>query len=391
MSASSRPTVARPTIVRVEWARLQGQRPRHAGRNARLDEHGSIVRPALARLTTSDGAQGFGFCRAPVAAAQAIVGQALDTLFQTEPGAQAGATAAGQAFDFPLWDLMAKRADKPVYALATELTKGHTTPAELTVPCYDTSLYIDDLHLEDEANAAALIAAEAREGWARGHRAFKLKVGRGSRHMDLMAGTRRDIAVIQAVRAAIGPHAPLMIDANNGYNLNLTKQVLTATADCAIYWLEEAFHEDSVLYADLRAWLQTTGLDVLIADGEGDASPQLLSWAETGVIDVVQYDIFGYGFSPWLRLGQQLDAWNVRSAPHHYGAHYGNYAACHLASAIQGFSFVEWDEATTPGLDAADYRIVEGRVQVPNRPGFGVDLDEDVFVAARDGEGYLLE
>ena len=65
------------------------------------------------------------------------------------------------------------------------------------------------------------------------------------------------------------------------------------------------------------------------------------------------------------RLGRTLDAWNVGSAPHHYGRHYGNYAAGHLRPAIRGFAFVEWDEAQTPGLDAGVYSIEEGMVNVP--------------------------
>ena len=52
-------------------------------------------------------------------------------------------------------------------------------------PCYDTSLYIDDLHLEDDGEAATLIASEAMEGAGRGHTAFKIKVGRGAMHMPL--------------------------------------------------------------------------------------------------------------------------------------------------------------------------------------------------------------
>jgi L-rhamnonate dehydratase len=381
------------TINRVEWARLEGQRPRHAGRNARLDNHGMVVRPVIARLTTSDGATGFGFTRAPQAAAENILGQPLDALFDHAVRAlhdpASGATALGQPFDFPLWDLMAKQAGKPVYALAASML-GKPIPQALRVPCYDTSLYIDDLHLEDEGAAAALIAQEAQDGWARGHRAFKIKVGRGSRHMELEAGTRRDIAVIRAVRAAVGPDAPVMIDANNGYNLNLTKRVLAETAECRLHWMEEAFHEDRILYEDLRAWLQAEGIQTLIADGEGEASPSLVAWAEAGVIDVVQYDIFSYGFTPWLRLGQHLDELPVQTAPHHYGAHYGNYAAPHLASVIERFGFAEWDEATTPGLNGEGYAIDEGFVIVPDRPGFGVDLDETLFEQAVRENGYRI-
>jgi L-alanine-DL-glutamate epimerase-like enolase superfamily enzyme len=280
-----------------------------------------------------------------------------------------------------------QRASQPVYALAAKMV-GATVEEPYTVPCYDTSLYFDDLHLTSQQEAAYLIAQEAQEGYERGHRAFKIKVGRGARHLPLEEGTRRDIAVIRAVRAEVGAGLPLMIDANNGYTLNLAKQVLLETADCDIFWLEEAFHEDRVLYVDLQEWLKAHNLNVLIADGEGEASANLLNWAQEGVVNVIQYDIFSHGFSPWLKTGRQLDAWGVRSAPHHYGRHYGNYAACHLAGAIKGFSFVEWDEATTPGLDASGYSIREGRVSVPNAPGFGLKLDEAAFRWAVEADGF---
>jgi len=238
--------------------------------------------------------------------------------------------------------------------------------------------------------AAQLIAQEARDGYAQGHRAFKLKVGRGARHLPLDEGTRRDIAVVRAVREAVGPAPPLLLDANNGYNLNLTKHVLAKTAECGVFWMEEAFHEDPVLYRDLKAWLAQRGLPILIADGEGQASPTLLDWAREGLVDVIQYDIFGYGFTRWLHLGRQLDEWGVRSAPHHYGGHYGNYAACHLAGAIRHFTYVEWDEATTPGLDASGYSIRDGSVCVPDTPGFGLGLDEAIFQRAVETTGFSL-
>ena len=171
------------------------------------------------------------------------------------------------------------------------------------------------------------LAAEARQGYEQGHRAFKIKVGRGARHLPLEQGTQRDIAVVRAVRAVAGAGAPVMVDANNGYNLNLTKRVLLETADCRIHWLEEPFHEDAVLYRDLREWMTKEGLAVLIADGEGEASPRLLDWAREGLVDVVQYDIISWGFTRWLALARQLADWGARSAPHNYGNGFGNYAS----------------------------------------------------------------
>ncbi len=378
--------MANPRIVRIAGGTLEGRRPRHAGSNARLGAHGEVVRVPIVQLTTEDGATGFGRCRAGREELQGLLGDRLGEAFDERHGA----TARWLPCEYSLWDLIGQRTGQPVYALAATMAE-RTPPSPFRAPTYDTSLYFDDLHLSDDDEAAALIADEARDGFARGHRAFKIKVGRGARHLPLGAGTRRDIAIIRAVRAAVGPEPPLMLDANNGYNLNLTKQVLHETADCQIFWIEEPFHEDPILYRDLHDWLAAEGLPILIADGEGDASPRLLDWARDGLLDVVQYDIFSHGFTPWLATGHQLDGWGRRSAPHHYGAHYGNYAAGHLAGAIGGFTFVEWDEVATSGLAADGYRIEDGRVTIPDAPGFGLTLDDDLFHAAVRAGGFDLK
>ena len=375
--------MASSRIVRIEWARLEGRRPRKAGCNARLGEHGQAVTTPVARITTADGATGFGWAHIKPEQAEALLGTTLDEALAT-PAILAGGIAEGyRAIEFPLFDLAAKVEGRPVYACLAPAT------APLRVPCYDTSLYMDDLHLASDEEAAELLAAETRAGLACGHRAFKIKTGRGARHMPVEEGTRRDIAVIRAVRAAAGEGAILMIDANDGYTLNLAKRVLAETADCRIYWLEEPFHEDHALYEDLQAWLRAEGLPTLIADGEGEASPNLLAWAQAGLVNVVQYDLLSYGFSDWLALGAKLDGWGVHSAPHHYGRHIGNYAVCHLAGALARLAFAEWDETVTPGLDGGGYVIEEGQVVVPDSPGFGLTLDAEVFTQAAATRGVI--
>jgi L-alanine-DL-glutamate epimerase-like enolase superfamily enzyme len=364
-------------ITTVELGRVEAQRPRAAGCNARLGVHGRTVHLPIARLTTSDGGRGFGYSRATAEQAAAVVGLPLDAVFDPS----AGACGAGLPFDFALWDLAGHHANQPVHALVA-LAAGHTPQAKMRARCYDTSLYFDDIDLDDDDAAAEHMADEARQGFARGHRAFKIKVGRGARHMPIEPGLRRDVAVVRAVRKAVGPDAVIMLDANNGYTLNLAKHVLEQTAECRVHWLEEAFHEDHTLYLDLREWLRARGLAVLIADGEGEASPSLLDWAHDGVIDVVQYDIFDRGITGWLALGRRLDAWGVGSAPHHYGGLFGNYAAPHLAAAIAGFALAEWDEATTSALRAPGYVIDEGWIHLPDAPGFGLELDEAASLRA---------
>ncbi len=355
-----------------------------AGCNARIPVHGIKVAVPLLRLTTDDSASGFGLGQTTAQAAQAMLGAPLHELVSADGRVREDTGA----FEFALWDLLGQRSQQPVYQLAARADFQLSEP--LRVPCYDTSLYFDDLHLDSDQAGAALIAKEARFGYDHNHRNFKIKVGRGARYMPLEAGIKRDIAVIKAVRATVGPDATLMIDANNGFNFNIARRVLAETADCNLFWIEEAFHEDPELYAELRRWMQAEGIAALIADGEGWAAEALMDWARAGHVDVIQYDIFSHGFSSWLRTGALLDEWGIRAAPHHYGRHLGNYVSGHLATAVKGFTFVEWDEATTPGIDASAYRVDNGQILIPDAPGFGLQLDEAVFRRAVAEGGWEL-
>ena len=369
-------------IVRIEWASLLGERPRKAGCNSRLGEHGLHVRPGIAVITTDQGASGFGASRICQTDAEQLLGKSIADLFQNE---KKRVPDEFRTIEFPIWDLDGKLTDRPVYGLI-----GLHQGDGYTVPCYDTSLYIDDLHLTDHRQAADLIANQAQQGIDRGHTAFKIKIGRGAMHMALEAGMKRDIMVIKAVRQTVGSLATILLDANNGYNLNLTKTVLAETVDDNIHWMEEAFHEDSRLYKNLKDWMHKYGIKTLVADGEGEASVRLLNWAEDGLIDVIQYDIFGYGFSRWLDLGQKLDGWGVYTAPHHYGGYYGNFASAHLKNGVQNFKFVEWDAATVFGIDDSSYQIQNGQVSVPNQPGFGLRLEQSVFDQAVEARGFVV-
>ncbi|MBN9386732.1 MAG: mandelate racemase [Chloroflexi bacterium] len=371
-------------LEKIEWVSLWGERWRNAGRNARLGVHGKKLRVDLARITAG-GITGFGMANLPKERAESLLGNSLRDMF-TEDGL---VQPAFFDLEFPLLDWLGQVNNTPVYKLvAGDFFQAGDAP--FRVPFYDTSLYFDDLDLADDKAAVELMQNEAREGWERGHRNFKAKVGRGARFMPLQAGMQRDIAIVNGLREVIGPDGYLMVDANNGFNLNLTKEFLAATREAKVFWLEEAFHEDDQLYSDLKEWLVAENLPVLIADGEGLASPLLIDWAKAGLINIVQYDMRGFGFRNWIELGRELDKAGVRSGPHNYGVLYGNYASAHVASAIKGFAFVEWDGGFVDGLDASAYRIEDGKLVVPDKAGFGLALDDKYFAAKVSESGWAV-
>ena len=92
---------------------------------------------------------------------QGLVGAPLSEAFDSENGV----SEHFRALEYPLWDLAGKLAEKPVYKM---LGGEPDADGVFRARCYDTSLYIDDLHLADDNEAAALIATEALEGKALG-------------------------------------------------------------------------------------------------------------------------------------------------------------------------------------------------------------------------------
>ena len=112
-----------PRILSVEWAEFEGRRPRLAGSNARLGDHGLTVRLPIARLQADDGSSGFGYCQATRAEAEALPGMRLCDLFSPDHGTR----PAARAFDFPLWDLMARRQNRPVFRVLADVA-GKAAP-----------------------------------------------------------------------------------------------------------------------------------------------------------------------------------------------------------------------------------------------------------------------
>lgn len=371
-------------IEEITWGAVAYKRPRIAGCNARLGVHGWGGDVPIARIKIG-GIYGFGWCTLNQEQARKILGVPVTAIFD-EKG-MLGEEYYG--IEFPILDWLGQVLKKPVYQIVAKNLKTIDCN-DYTVPVYDTSIYFDELAIKDNQEAVEFICREVDAGLARGHRNFKVKIGRCGMWMDVDEGLQRDIDIILGIRKRIGSDGKLMVDANNGYNLSLTKRFLNATSSAKLHWLEEAFHEDDQLYTRLKQWMKEKNIHTMIADGEGYACSEIENWAKKGLIDVLQYDLRGYGFFRWMKLGTKMDTYGVLSAPHNYGGFYGNYAQAHFAAAIDGFAFAEWDQADAEGIDTSAYYIRDGVIHVPNEYGFGLKLDVDVFKRIVEKKGWNI-
>jgi L-alanine-DL-glutamate epimerase-like enolase superfamily enzyme len=264
----------------------------------------------------------------------------------------------GRTLGEPLWRLLGGRRDRiPAYASSGEPLQAH----------------------ERARRCVALRDA--------GVRAVKIRFHQ--------ADWRQDVAVVEAVRAAVGDEMELMVDANQGWRMPgdreprwdvaTAAQVARALEPCGVYWLEEPLRTDDLEgYAALRC-LTTLRL----AAGEMVRSAQeARDLVLRGGVDVVQTDaVLSLGLGGCRRLAALADLAGRAWSPHTWSNGYGLLVNLHAALA---FSSVPWLEVPLdPPSWSAERRdwllpeplqlAADGTIAPPDGPGLGVAPDLDAL------------
>jgi L-alanine-DL-glutamate epimerase-like enolase superfamily enzyme len=359
-------------IVEVEVSQLPSRYPRTVGKNSRLGSHGDGPTARYAIVRTDQGVTGWGLMRrgAPTEFND-VVGTSVAALFDPETGVT---DERAEPLDFALHDLAGVILDQPVYRLL-----GAT--GDTTVPCYDGAVYLDDLDPEESPRGIDAVLGNCADDYELGYRAFKLKIGRGHTWMEQAEGLQRDIDVTRAVRDKF-PDCRILVDANNGYTCDGFLQYLDGVQDCDLFWIEEPFEEFRDDLTKLRTYLNERGAKTLIADGEeahGQVRsdiPLLLELASDKLLDVLIMDIVTFGLTNWRKLMPKLRDIGVYASPHTWGFPIKTLYAAQLAAGTGNVVTVEGVFGTASGVDSSDYRMDDGRLHVPDKPGFGLNVPQ---------------
>jgi L-alanine-DL-glutamate epimerase-like enolase superfamily enzyme len=363
-------------IVRIEKVMLKSPRPRFVGVNSKGGPIGDLVTDHVVRIHTDGGAIGVGWSRVDRDGAEQFLGKQLNELFELPDGC----LEAGVAIDLPLWDLVAKLSDLPLYKLL-----GARGSREVEV--YDGSVYIDDLEASD-GEAVEIFQEEVRTGQEHGFVNFKIKIGRGAKWMPIMEGLERDVLVIKTIREAAGSEAKILVDANNGTTLNIAKEILRQCEDVGIYWFEEAFHEERPFNEPFMAFIQESGYDTYVADGEsGPPPPSFFDMVKQGWIDIVQQDFRAKGLTWWKATADMIAPWGAQCGPHCWGSVIEKYAHAHFAASIPNFCLLEASPADTQGVILDGWELRDGHLIVPDTPGTGFDLEPEMISRGSKEEG----
>jgi L-alanine-DL-glutamate epimerase-like enolase superfamily enzyme len=229
----------------------------------------------------------------------------------------------------------------------------------------------------------AAVVEEVEESVRSGFKAVKLKLGRGSKWMERAAGDARDIAVIHAVRKAVGPGVIVMGDANNGYlgQFDGLWRMLAQTRADKLHWIEEPFPESIEGYGRLKDKLAEAGMATLIADGENfrhanEFEPYL---RPRPLMDVLQLDTRSGGLIANREAARMGEAVGAITIPHNWGSQIGHLMGLHLAKALKAVQWAEDDRSTCDVIVPEGYSLASGTQVVSNEPGLGIRIDANVY------------
>ncbi len=269
-----------------------------------------------------------------------------------------------------LWDLAGKAAGKT----AAELLGGQLG----RVAAYAST---------GEQRSPAERAESALRLREEGFKALKLRIDR----------TRLDdgLAAVEAVREAVGGSMEIMVDLNQGWRMPgdiepaLDFATVAATAarlrDLDVFWLEEPLPREDVRgYASLR---RDSG--VRIAGGEMARAPRELEAFEAAdALDVYQPDaVLSLGLLRERELAERVTARGHFFTPHTWTNGIGLLANLHLTAGVGGGPFFEfpydppgWTPERRDFMLAEPVRVdSEGFVNIPDRPGLGFELADDLL------------
>jgi L-alanine-DL-glutamate epimerase-like enolase superfamily enzyme len=360
-------------ITRIVGFDLVSERPKLVGKNSRLDVHGRRATDRMVRLYTNAGLEGIGNCRVEQTGLAQLLGKSPFELYQPESKTVTGPLGPGT---MPVWDVIGKILEKPVYQLL-----GGAGP--LRVPVYDGSIYFSDLLPEYADRPLDRFKEEIDMALALGHRAFKVKIGRGAKWMPLEEGYARDLEVLNTIRRHAGPEILIGVDANNGYDPARTERLLKDLPDYNFAFLEEMFPEEIEKCLALKRFISQHGWKTLVADGEtqGDINAYK-PFIEARAIDIFQGDMNRFGFEGILTEAAWCKPQGLQVAPHNWGSLVGFYMQLHVGRAITNLYRAEHDPLSNEILIAEGYEIRDGYATIPDAPGFGLKINEEKFAAS---------
>lgn len=285
-------------------------------------------------------------------------------------GGISGARGRGvwSGVDTALWDIIGKAKGLPLYKLLATDTEPQThlrmyaSAGEFTWRKNSRFVGPEDL------------VKQALRHKAAGYTAFKFRPGGGFGRLGI---TIKDyIPYHRELRKAVGPGFDLIQEANQRWSMDQCLEIAPVLEELKFLWFEEPTRKNIDNYLKIKKALPT----VKISGGETMANrAELVEWMDRGAYDVVQPGCDDAGVTEAWYMARMAHSRGKLICPHNWQDGLVCVANAHLMAAVPNRFMLESNMTPNPfkeGLFKQSFAAKNGYIDVPERPGLGVDLKD---------------
>jgi galactonate dehydratase len=285
---------------------------------------------------------------------------------------------AVSAIEIALWDIIGKACNQPVYNLW-----GGRCHQKLRA--YANGWYRGPRTPESFAEKAKAVAA-------RGYTA--LKFDPFGNNWRVLPRNEFDLSldIIRAVRSAVGDRVDLLIEGHCRFNAATAIEFAERMADQRPFWFEEP-----VAHTNIPAMIEVARRSpVPIATGESLSSKQQFAeLLKSESVNILQPEPLNLGgLFATRKIADMVDAHFGMIAPHSAQGPVCSAACVHLNASLPNFLiheiFDEFNEPWEREIVTHPVHVVDGYIDIPDRPGLGIDLNiEEILKHPYQQENYL--
>lgn len=281
------------------------------------------------------------------------------------------------AIETALWDLAGKALNVPVYQLLGGKFRDN-------IRVYmDTALYQNNLPSPKD------FADSAMEAVNMGMTAVKFDLDQYNdpNKYDRYNWTAspgeltRMYDQIAAAREAVGPNIDICVDMHGKYDLITGQKVAKMLEPLNLMWLEEPIPAEN-----LEAYkLITESTSTPICTGENlYLAHPFRRLLEMGAVDIIMPDLQkAGGLGEAQRIANLANLYYVPFAPHMVASYLGAMAASHVCASVPNFLILEWqiyfhkNPMFKEIVDFDGEMVADGHIPLLNKPGIGVEINEE--------------
>jgi len=281
------------------------------------------------------------------------------------------------AVEIACWDIVGKALGQPVWRLLGGKCRDR-------IPAYANGWYTVDRDPQR-------FAERAREVVAMGYRALKFDpFGAGGLEMP-REEKHRTVAIVEAVRDAVGPDIELFIEAHGRMSPSTAIDMARRLEPYDPGWYEEPVPPEdieSLVFVKSR-------VSIPVATGErAHTRYGFRELIERRAADILQPDVIhAGGLLETKKIASMAEACYMTVAPHNSAGPGCTAASVHLAACTPNFKIQEcFDDFAEPWVKEAVRGapvVRDGYFELPQRPGIGIELDEEVLRAHPPREGHF--